>query len=98
MEIRKAIYAMGFNWVYWNFIDEKGNYTEEIRGYEPRHYQNSNEWCYQDGNWRTCPYGYVDERFNLKEYELNYRKEKASDNNRTYTGNTPDLEGAESGA
>lgn len=49
-EIREAIYALGFGIVYWNFSDEKGKFTEEIRGTEPRRFKDAPErsdaqWC-----------------------------------------------------
>ena len=49
-EIRNAIYGLGFGRVYWNFVDEKGKFTEEIRGTEPRRFKDAPErsdakWC-----------------------------------------------------
>jgi len=50
LEIRDTIKDLGFSIVYWNFIDENGKYTDEIRGYEPRRLKNTPErsdpeWC-----------------------------------------------------
>lgn len=58
--IRKAIYDLGFSIVYWNFIDEQGNYSEEIRGSEPRRLKNAPHLY--------TKYGYVDARFNEELY------------------------------
>lgn len=55
-EIRKGILDLGFSVVYWNFIDENGKYTEEIRGNEPRRYKNF-QHIHIDG------VGYVDDRY-----------------------------------
>ena len=49
-EIRNIILAMGFGRIYWNFADEDGKFTEEIRGAEPRRFKNAPErsdaaWC-----------------------------------------------------
>lgn len=61
-EIRKKIYDLGFSIVYWNFIEDKmGKTYDEIRGYEPRHYRDSS-------TWKLNKYGYVDERFDEKEW------------------------------
>jgi len=56
-EIRKAIYDMGFSIVYWNFYNESKKITEEIRGYEPRHYKDSSTWKLIND------VGYVDDRY-----------------------------------
>jgi len=50
LEIRNMIYALGFGRVYWNFVDESGKITDEIRGYEPRRLRDAPErydakWC-----------------------------------------------------
>jgi len=74
---RQAIYALGFDIVYWNFVGEKGQYSEEIRGWEPRHYKNSDKWCHSDGTFRLSRHGYVDERFNEQAYVNSYRTKPA---------------------
>ena len=56
-EIRKTIYDMGFSIVYWNFMDNSQKVTEEIRGYEPRHYKDSSTWIL------IKDIGYVDNRY-----------------------------------
>jgi hypothetical protein len=68
LELRKAVFALGFGEVYWNFAGEKER--EEVRGYEPRHYSDSSKWIPKAG------YGYVDERFDAEHYEANYKKKK----------------------
>lgn len=66
-EIRKVIYDMGFSMVYWNFEEDKHkNFTEEIRGYEPRHLKGSE-------NWISNKYGYVDNRFNEEHWVKHYK-------------------------
>ena len=82
-EIRKIIYNLGFSNVYWNFLEDKNivmcdrfigkdpelsNTIDEIRNYEPRHYSM--------GTWISTKYGYVDERFNEKEWTKNYNFKK----------------------
>lgn len=67
MEIRKKIMEYGFCIVYWNFPDG-GDGVEEIRGYEPRRIRN-----YQ-GHKHIQSIGYVDHRFNYKEWMENYGK------------------------
>lgn len=65
-EIRKAIFDLGFGTVYWNFVNEECKaMTDEIRGYEPRHYKDSSKW-------KGCKYGGVDDRFNEEEWNKNY--------------------------
>lgn len=64
-EIRDAIYALGFYIVFWNFPEDG---DDEIRGREPRHKRN----C----QWISCKYGYVDNRFNKKEWESKYLRKK----------------------
>jgi len=49
-EIRDAIHSLGFSNLFWNFADEKGKFTEEIRGAEPRRFKDAPErsdaqWC-----------------------------------------------------
>jgi len=56
-EIKDGIYDLGFSIVYWNFIDENGKYTEEIRGREPRRFKDGGH-NFIDG------VGYVDNRYN----------------------------------
>lgn len=69
-EIREKIYEMGFSMVYWNFKEDKTENTyDEIRGYEPRHYRDSSKWI-------SCKYGYVDDRFDEKEWLSNYNFKK----------------------
>ena len=79
-EIRDIIYNLGFSIVYWNFskdamdvfcdrlIGEESkiikNSRDEIRGWEPRHNRNA--------HWIANKYGYVDDRFNEKEWESKY--------------------------
>lgn len=63
-EVRQGVYDLGFDMVYWNFIDENGEYTEEIRGYEPRRLKN-----YQH---ISNKHGYVDNRFNEKQWKSKY--------------------------
>lgn len=65
---RKAIYDLGFSIVYWNFVDNKGQCTEEIRGWEPRRFKNADH--------HLVKWGYVDDRFNEEEYIKNYRTDK----------------------
>ncbi len=80
-EIRKVIYDLGFSMVYWNFKEDTmdvicdrligeepkliKNSCDEIRGWEPRHNRNA--------HWIASKYGYVDERFNEKEWEEKYK-------------------------
>lgn len=71
-EIRKAIYDMGFDIVYWVFKEDKtGDTVDEIRGYEPRHYKNHVN-AKASSIWKLTKYGYVDERFNEKEWIKKY--------------------------
>lgn len=79
-EIRQAIYDLGFSTVYWNFMKDTmdvvcdrfigrepelvKNSPDEIRGYEPRHNKHA--------HWIPNNYGYVDERFNEKEWLEKY--------------------------
>lgn len=80
-EVRQAIYDLGFSIVYWNFTKDVmdvpcnrvtppppnniwKNSPDEIRGWEPRH----NKY----GIWIPNKYGYVDDRFNQKEWESKY--------------------------
>lgn len=81
-EIRQAIYDLGFSIVYWNFNKDvmdvpcdrifpappdgiyKNSY-DEIRGWEPRHSKYA--------IWQHTEYGYVDNRFNKKEWEQSYK-------------------------
>lgn len=77
-EIKQAIYDLGFKMVFWNFRHDgiKGSSDkpitltsekDEIRGWEPRHSKNNKEWM-------CSKYGFVDWRFNEKEYKSsNYR-------------------------
>lgn len=49
-DVRNVIYDLGFSIVYWNFADENGDFTDEIRGDEPRRFRNAPErsdakWC-----------------------------------------------------
>lgn len=82
-EIREAIYKLGFSIVYWNFLKDTAKVMcdrfigkepslvetyDEVRGYEPRHYRL--------GQWKPTKYGYVDKRFNEKEWKLKYYYEK----------------------
>lgn len=65
-EIRDMIYSLGFGIVYWNFIDINGNYTEEIRGEEPRRYKiaperYSEEFCKEF--WNKWGISATDKRF-----------------------------------
>ncbi len=84
-EVRQAIYDIGFDIVYWNFpkdvMDVLCNRVtppppdniwkdspDEIRGWEPRHSKHA--------IWTLNEYGYVDERFNQKEWESKYNFQK----------------------
>lgn len=80
-EIRQTIYDLGFSMVYWNFYKDTmdvmctrfiggvpqlvKNSPDEIRGWEPRHNKNA--------YWIHTKYGFVDERFNEKEWESKYK-------------------------
>ena len=77
-ETRKALYAMGFDIVYWNFRKDKNisipsqyakqiDTYDEIRGYEPRHYKDSSTWELVKG------IGYVDNRFDEKQWSEKYK-------------------------
>ena len=73
IEIRRAIYDLGFGIVYWNFwdggeLDSLGGkkYPEEIRGTEPRRYKvsegrSSAKLC--QAAWSRWGISYPDERF-----------------------------------
>lgn len=79
-EIREAVYKLGFSSVYWNFCKDTmdvmcdriigeepkmmNNSKDEIRDWEPRHDKFA--------HWIPNKYGYVDERFNEKEWEAKY--------------------------
>ncbi len=79
-EIREIIFNLGFSKVYWNFLKDTMDVMcdrfigrepemckdspDEIRGYEPRH----NKFAH----WTHNKYGYVDDRFNEKEWEEKY--------------------------
>lgn len=79
-EVREAVYDLGFSIVYWNFNKDTmdvicdrfigrepemvKNSPDEIRGWEPRHNKHA--------HWIPNKYGYVDKRFNQKEWELKY--------------------------
>jgi hypothetical protein len=80
-EVRQTIYDLGFSIVYWNFLKDVmdvpcnrvappqpnniwKNSPDEIRGWEPRHNKH--------GIWIRNEYGYVDDRFNQKEWESKY--------------------------
>ena len=68
---------MGFSIVFWNFTKDVGNVIvkegsvvssyDEIRGWEPRHIKDSKVWV-------PCKYGYVDHRWDQKEWEKNYKR------------------------
>lgn len=85
-EIREIIYSMGFSIVYWNFKADKvmvecdriiGSPNklmesyDEIRGWEPRHGRYH--------RWIPTKYGYVDERFNEKEWTSKYHFKISTD-------------------
>jgi hypothetical protein len=82
-EIRQIIYGLGFSTVYWNFLKDVmdvpcnrvspppadgiwKNSPDEIRGWEPRHSK--------FGIWIPNKYGYVDDRFNEKEWLSKYKR------------------------
>jgi hypothetical protein len=76
-EVRDVIYAMGFGIVYWNFVDENGKYTEEIRGAEPRRYKEAKErydakWC--KDFWDKWGISGTDNRFDGTWFEKYKRK------------------------
>jgi hypothetical protein len=48
-EIRDIILSLGFSIIYWNFADQNGKFTEEIRGEEPRRFKHAEERY--DTNW-----------------------------------------------
>ncbi len=71
LEIRQAVYDLGFSTVYWNFCDENGKRTEEIRGTEPRRLKEAPErsdaeFCKY--NWEKYKINGVDKRFNGDEW------------------------------
>ena len=80
-EVRQTIYDLGFYNVYWNFLEDVmdvpcnrvtppppdniwRNSPDEIRNWEPRHSTHA--------IWIHNKYGYVDDRFNQKEWESKY--------------------------
>jgi len=79
-EIRQIIYDMGFSIVFWNFLKDTQDVVcdrligqepklmkespDEIRGWEPRHNKNA--------HWTQTKYGYVDDRFNEKDWKRKY--------------------------
>lgn len=78
-EIREAIYNLGFGIVYWNFADEKGKFTEEIRGTEPRRFKDAPErsdaqWC--KDFWNKWGISGTDKRFDGTWFDKYQRKPK----------------------
>ena len=76
-EIRDAIYALGFGIVYWNFADDNGKITEEIRGTEPRRFKNAPErsdakWCKEF--WDKWGISGTDNRFDGTWFDKYQRK------------------------
>jgi hypothetical protein len=68
VEIRDVLYGCGFDNVYWNFtkdFKDGESQFDEIRNFEPRRSKS-----YHHIN---CKYGYVDDRFNIKEWESKYK-------------------------
>ena len=77
-EVREIIYALGFGTVFWNFADENGKFTEEIRGTEPRRYKDAPErsdakWCKEF--WDKWGIGGTDKRFD-GEWFKKYKRKK----------------------
>lgn len=71
IEIRREIYNLGFSIVYWNFYDENGKLTEEIRGTEPRRLKEAPErsdaeFC--KNIWEKWGLNGIDKRFNGDEW------------------------------
>lgn len=70
LKTRQDIQKLGFDIIYWNFLEDKIDDTyDEIRGYEPRHARHSTKnypWMYHK------KYGYVDKRFDEKEWCKKY--------------------------
>ncbi len=76
-DIRDVIYALGFGTVYWNFADENGKFTEEIRGTEPRRFKDAPErsnskWC--KDFWDKWGINGTDKRFDGTWFEKYKRK------------------------
>lgn len=70
LEVRQAVYDLGFSIVYWNFVNENDSdyHSEEIRGTEPRRLKDFKQ--YEDPSGIICfghimvpGVGYVDDRF-----------------------------------
>lgn len=77
-DIREIIYALGFGTVYWNFADENGKFTEEIRCPEPRRYKDAPErsdakWCKEF--WDKWGISGTDKRFD-GEWFKKYKRKK----------------------
>lgn len=72
-KVRDEIYALGFDIVYWNFADEKGEFTEEIRGSEPRRicrFMEKPGPITTMGHIHIPGIGYVDDRFDEKKWDF----------------------------
>lgn len=66
-EVRKGIYDMGFDMVYWNFTkDNELGEIDEIRGWEPRRCKS---------HYISVPgHGYVDTRFDINTWKYNFKE------------------------
>jgi hypothetical protein len=71
-EMRDLLYDYGFSIVFWNFSNDGNDSNEEIRGWEPRHYNDSKEWTSDGSHFIQSKHGYVDNRYNEKEWENKY--------------------------
>jgi len=65
LEIRDELLKLGFSIIYWTFPD-----GDEVRGFEPRHYQHGRFEVII--KWKPTVYGYVDGRFNEQEWKSKY--------------------------